>query len=124
MAIDQQQARHQLFGGLDSKKTVQTPSYSTTVLEGTTEALVKRQPKWENMEQHTVFLAPGQKDWLDTMAKKIMRARKGSGKSDRERITANTLLRCILACAIEDLQDQFPVIQNEEELMAWLYKNI
>lgn len=124
MAIDQQQARHQLFGGLDSKKAAQTSNTPTTVLEDTTEAPVKRQPKWENMEQQTVFLAPGQKDWLDAMAKKIMRVRKGSGKSDRERITANTVLRCILACAIENVQDQFPAIQNEEELRVWLRKNI
>jgi hypothetical protein len=48
--------------------------------------------KWKSLSKVNVLLETRQKDFLDDFAKKIMRNRKCGG----ERITANTILRCLV----------------------------
>jgi hypothetical protein len=121
MALDCEETQDTLFGGLNKEKEVFKPSTSSK----DTQPLLMQEAlqKWETMDKVTACLLPGQKEWLDGMAKKIMRSRAKNSSVDKERITANTIIRSVLASVIDVIGKDNPAhIQNEKELCEWFSK--
>jgi hypothetical protein len=85
------------------------------------------QPKYDTLDKVTVLLKPEHKEALDRAAKKILRYRskKLKGSSDKERITANTLIRClveIFLCA--ESKGEMEILRSEKEAQAWVSKTL
>lgn len=80
-------------------------------------------PKWQSLDKVTVLLSSEQKEGLDKIAKKIMKYRSEAtkGNQDKERITANTLMR-VLIDAFLDREHLLPmeVITSEESARKWI----
>jgi hypothetical protein len=74
-----------------------------------------RPAKWTKLNKVNVLLSHRQKDLLDTIAKKAMRGREAGG--EKERITANTILRCLID-VLESKTEKLNLIDvgSEEEL--------
>ena len=73
----------------------------------------------------TVLLSTEQKEGLDKIAKKVMKYRSDAtkGSQEKERITANTLMRVLIDAFLER-ENQLPieVITNEETARKWVEK--
>lgn len=82
-------------------------------------------PKWQSLDKVTVLLSAEQKEGLDRVAKRIMKFRSDAtkGSQDKERITANTLMRVLIDVFLEK-ENQLPmeVITNEETARKWVEK--
>jgi putative protein kinase ArgK-like GTPase of G3E family len=82
-------------------------------------------PKWQNLDKVTVLLSTEQKEGLDRLAKKIMKYRSSitKGNLDKERITANTLIRVLVDVFLErENQLEMEVIADEEAVCKWIEK--
>lgn len=130
MAIDKEQTRDNLFGNIKKEKQVilERPSITPSLVIDQPADLAdgKTLAKWQTLDRVTVFLSQQQKEELDRIAKKIMkyRAKAGFGKKERERITANTLIRALVDALFEKEKNnaEIPVIDKEEDAKAWILK--
>jgi hypothetical protein len=79
----------------------------------------KDKPKWESFTKVNALIGSEQKDFLDSLTKKVMRSRKGG----EERITSNSILRC-LVCVLEDRVEKLDLsgVSSEEDLRERLSK--
>jgi hypothetical protein len=80
-------------------------------------------PKWQTLEKVSVLLSAEQKEGLDKIAKRIMRSRSEAtkGNQDKERITANTLMRVLIDAFLEREKDlPMKIITNEDEARLWV----
>jgi hypothetical protein len=119
MVIDAEETKRSLFGGLKSSTPkTETPS-TPEVLNSRTSNL----PKWKTLEKVTVLLTNRQRDAIEDLARIIMRKRPqaSSSKEERERITANTVVRALIDNLIETVSSlKMQDIKNEDELKLWL----
>lgn len=120
MIIDAEETKKSLFGGL--KESLPSTSIAPKTQE-VTKSGTPNIPKWKTLEKVTVLLTNQQRDAVEDLARTIMRHRTSNDKSsiDRERITANTVVRVL----IDNLIDIIPTlkirnIDNEAELKIWL----
>lgn len=76
---------------------------------------VNQPAKWTKLNKVNVLLSHRQKDLLDAIAKKTMRSRESGG--EKERITANTILRCLID-VLESKTENLNLrnVRSEEEL--------
>ena len=79
----------------------------------------KGEPKWESFTKVNALLGAEQKDFLDSLTKKVMRSRKGG----EERITSNSILRCLVD-VLEDRVEKLDLseVSSEEDLRERLSK--
>ena len=137
MALDTENSKNTLFGGMKKSGTSEViksgsskhkKSDSPKVEKSETTQVansVESPPKWKTMEKVTVLMTTEQRDVIEDTARRLMRFRsKGElPKEDKERITANTVLRALLSNFIDRISSlELASIQNEEELQDWLKK--
>ena len=118
MVFDAEEAKRSLFGGLSSSPTSKVKKGATPKAKNTDTL-----PKWKRLEKVTVLLTNEQRDAVEDIARQVMRFRskESSSTEDRERITANTVVRAVLdsfICKASSLE--MKAISNEEELKHWL----
>lgn len=137
MAIDANETRNTLFGGL--KKSSHPQKKENAVAEETKNSAVEEKeyvstetkainresttPKWLNLDKVTVLLTTKQKEGLDRVAKKIMkyRSRDLKGNDSKERITANTLIRSLIENFLLLENDlQMEILSSEEDVHEWI----
>lgn len=146
--IDPIETKNSLFGGLKSsaKRSESQPKFdenpessnlhspkdeiansSSLPTQSTigADVSVEEKPKWLMLDKVTVLLTTEQKEGLDRVAKKIMknRSKELKGKEDKERITANTLIRALVTkfLSLEDLGSN-EVLSSEKDVHAWIGK--
>ena len=120
MGIDPDETKRSLFGGLRTlltSKVEKSPTSKARVIKPSS------LPKWKRLEKVTVLLTNAQRDAIEDMARQVMRFRSKEPvpKEDRERITANTVVRALLdsfMCKSSLLEME--AISNEEELKRWI----
>jgi hypothetical protein len=136
VVIDAEETKNSLFGGLKSstpkaEKKQQTSEVAkldtcklkTVEHQQLPQVQTPALPKWKTLEKVTVLLTNQQRDAIEDLARAIMRNRSQSNpsKDDRERITANTVVRALIDNLIETISElQIKEIQNEDELKLWL----
>lgn len=79
--------------------------------------LSSKVPKFQTYEKLTIRIKPSNLEYLDNLEKKIMRNR--SSKNRKERITKNSIIRCIL-----DVVSKLPIDTNEVSDERELFKRI
>lgn len=133
MAINKQEAADSLFG-MVKKTTVEKEKPTSKMIpieqhpkEASQSNLVAAaESKWKNHEKVTVVFTFDQKEGLDRLAKQIQRNRPKhtfEQVNNRERITANTLLRALVDLFLEEGPfSEPPEINNEVEVKEWLRK--
>ena len=120
MVIDPEETKKSLFGGLKESTTPQVHKSKTPEVANTR---TPHLPKWKTLEKITVLLTNQQRDAIEDLARTIMRYRpQGStSKEDRERITANTVVRALIDILIETAPSlKMQELRNEDELKSWL----
>ncbi len=130
MAIDKQATGDSLFGNLkkkaqtvESQKPVNTPNTVIEQQEG--DKAAPSTAKWHILDKVIVPLTVQQKEGLDRIAKQLMRERSKNSlykeRKDRERITANTLMRALADILLEEgIFNEVPTVDSEEETKSWL----
>jgi len=120
MVIDPEETKRSLFGGLrnsaTSKPKKSEPSKDKEIQSSSL-------PKWKRLEKVTVLLTNEQRDAIEDIARQVMRFRskESQASSDRERITANTVVRALLdgfICKASALEMES--ISNEDDLKRWV----
>jgi mannitol/fructose-specific phosphotransferase system IIA component (Ntr-type) len=141
MALDPE-TRNSLFGGLKQSLKEQPkkeiPHVELTgnleetqqpeVAKKTAVAPARKQksPKWQTLDKVTVLLTTEQKEGLDRVARKLMRYRSSElkGRDDKERITANTLIRGLVEVFLQSERAiQLETLSSEDDVCEWLAKN-
>lgn len=143
MAIDTSDTKNSLFGGLkksvghsiatnnpSSEKPEQLQSKCATevnlpIQTNNPPQTEQTQPKWQTFDKVTTLLTSEQKEGLDRIAKKLMKFRVKAlkGESDKERITANTLIRALIENFLKlENSLQLEVLITEDEVKAWIQK--
>jgi hypothetical protein len=120
MVIDPEETKRSLFGGLRNSATSKVEKSKTSSVKNVEPTSL---PKWKRLEKVTVLLTNEQRDAIEDIARQVMRFRSKEPdcKSDRERITANTVVRALLEsfiCKAPSLEME--AISNEEELRRWV----
>ena len=124
MAIDKDETKKSLFGGLKQQAALEVPKPVTREVKESdspqvSESRTTELPKWKTFEKITALITAQQRDAIEEFAKKIMRSRtsKKTAANKRERITANTVLRALLDIFIYKAHDlKIDTIDNEDEL--------
>ena len=122
MAIDREETKNQLFGGFQKSRTPEVQKEKSPVVS-IDKSETSKLPKWKTLEKVTILLTSEQKDHMDDVARKLMRFRqKGcSPLDDKERITANSVVRVILDNVIERIDAlEIQNIRTENELKTWM----
>jgi hypothetical protein len=134
MAINAEDTKNTLFGGITKPKTAEVKKLKTqevpesktakhTEPDISNNSKSSKLPKWKTLEKVTVLMTNTQKDAIDDLARKLMRLRSHevNPKEERERITANTIFRALLDNFLSriDLLDMKKVY-DEDELKEWL----
>jgi len=132
MAIDSQETKNSLFGGLKKDPIINQPEHQATPekinkeiisIEEKSNDSEQSLPKWQSLDKVTALLTTEQKEGLDRVAKKIMkyRSRNLKGNESKERITANTLIRGLIEnfLALEDSL-QMEILSSEEDVYKWI----
>ena len=117
VGIDPEETKRSLFGGL---KHAKPPKSETSEVKNSRSSSV---PKWKTLEKVTVLLTNQQRDAIEDTARQIMRHRsQGDVKSEeRERVTANTVVRALIDNFIERSSSlKMESITNEEEVKSWI----
>jgi hypothetical protein len=140
MAIDTGKTKDSLFGNIakkgapkpqpqepDAKQEVeaQKPPPPQEMAKADPPAKESSPPKYQTFAKVTALLTTEQKDGLDRIAKKIMRhrAKEIKGQDNRERITANTLIRALIDNFLDrEEAAQVEVLSSEEDAHAWVRK--
>lgn len=123
MALDKNKA-NSLFGGFKQHPAVEckTPFKEQKSIESD---IVASSAKWKSLDKVTVLLTQKQKEGLDAIAKKLMKHRsKNADKAEnRERITANMLIRGLIDNLLEREEDLILDSLNfEHDVKLWLSK--
>jgi len=131
MAIDPNETKNSLFGGL--KKAEPTPEIEPEkikqpepiqqTVEEPKQQEEKAEQKWQSFDKVTALLTTEQKEGLDRVAKKIMkyRSRDLKGHESKERITANTLIRALIDIFLEKEADSdMKILADEEAVKEWV----
>jgi hypothetical protein len=121
MAIDREETKNLLFGGLSQRGTSKVLEKQSSHVKD--DSSTSKVPKWKTLEKVTVLLTSEQKDAMDETARTLMRFRHKETPSldDKERITANSVVRAILDNAIERLAClEVRSIRTEEGLREWV----
>lgn len=148
MAIDKDSAKNSLFGNIkkaaeqekihalpQQEQQAQSPQASNPQHIEEQEPIAnqarkspetwKSKPKWQSFDKVTTLLTTEQKSGLDRIAKKIMKFRssKLKGNDDKERITANTLIRALVENLIS-LETSMPMetLSSEKDVQEWVRK--
>ncbi len=122
MAIDREETKNQLFGGFQKSRTSEVQKEKDPAIS-IDKSETSKLPKWKTLEKVTILLTSEQKDHMDDVARKLMRFRhKGcSPLDDKERITANSVVRVILDNVIERIDAlEIQNIRTENELKTWM----
>lgn len=120
MVLDKEETKNSLFGGL---KESSTPTSTSPKTKEVPKSATSNLPKWRTLEKVTVLLTNQQRDAVEDLARTIMRHRSSSDikSEDRERITANTVVRALIDNLIETIpQLKIEDIRNEDELKSRL----
>ena len=140
MAIDTQTTKNSLFGGLKKEPIIIQPE--TEEIEDRPAVEEKQAkadpqdtkshlpeaalPKWQSLDKVTVLLTSEQKEGLDRVAKKLMkyRSRDLKGDENKERITANVLIRALVENFLSK-EESIPmeVLSTEKDVLAWAKRN-
>lgn len=131
MALDKDATKDSLFGGL--KKTAKhAPAEETIVVQPSPapSASITTQdpataPKWQQLDKVTVLLTAEEKEGIDRIARRLMKHRSNAlkGKQDKERITANSLIRCLIDVFLEKEESlELEIITSENEVREWVRK--
>jgi hypothetical protein len=120
MVIDPEEIKRSLFGGLRNSATPKVDKRATSKVADMEPASL---PKWKRLEKVTVLLTNEQRDAIEDIARQVMRFRskEPQSASDRERITANTVVRALLdgfICKVPSLEMES--ISNEDDLKRWV----
>lgn len=129
MAIDTNDTKNKLFGGL-AKQDPEAVRAKTEkpVIElpcdnpGKQATQPTMMPKYQTFDKVTTLLTTEQKERLDRVAKKIMKRRAMAPKgSDSERVTANTVIRALIDnfLAVEE-SFQHGVLYSENDVSEWI----
>lgn len=135
MAIDKKVAADTLFGSFRDKEAKveaikQVINDSVAVIEQPAgDRGDEHKAKWQTLDRVTVLLTFQQKEGLDRIARQLMRGRSRNSlhkeKKDRERITANTLMRALVDILLEEeISHDFPALYSEEEAKKWLKQKL
>lgn len=129
--IDKDAAADSLFGHIKqarepekNKAPHKPPEIKELSNEEIKQSPIESSSQWLIHERQTIILTIRQKEELDRLAKQIMRSRPRhtfQKVTQRERITANTLIRALIDIFLE--KGEFPLppeINNEEETKSWL----
>ncbi len=85
---------------------------------------IEASSQWPTHERQTIILTIRQKEELDRLAKQIMRSRLRhtfQKVTERECVTANTLIRALIDILLENREFPIPPeINTEEEARSWL----
>ncbi len=138
MALDTDKTKDTLFGGIkkaamvkEQPPTIPTPPAAIICdiptqrdnIDPTFEKDPRTLPKWQQLDKVTVLLSTEQKEGLDRVAKKLMKFRSNQlrGIEEKERITANTILRSLIDNFLE-LEDslQLETLTSEKEVREWI----
>lgn len=132
MAINPQETKNSLFGGLKKDPIIiqqKSQSLSEEIHKETISIEKKSSdsdqllPKWQSLDKVTALLTTKQKEGLDRVSKKIMkyRSRNLKGNDSKERITANTLIRALIEnfLTLEDSL-QMEILSSEEDVYEWI----
>lgn len=122
MVIDAEETKRSLFGGLKSSPAPKVEKVATSKVKKVESEAI---PKWKRLEKVTVLLTNEQRDAIEDLARQVMRFRsKGSSpSSERERITANTVVRAMLDTMMEKVSVlDMESISNEDDLKQWLQR--
>lgn len=82
-------------------------------------------PKYQTFEKVTALMTEEQKRGLDDVAKRVMKHRSAAtkGNADKERITANTLLRALIDNFLAHEKElQTEILLSENDARAWISK--
>jgi hypothetical protein len=131
MAIDKEETKKSLFGGLKSNTTPEVPKIATSEVSEfvsyehpksqTSEKTLSVLPKWKTLEKVTAMISTRQLDAIDQITRDAMRNRHKIPHTNRERITANTVLRALLDILADKLPlVEVPPLNNEESVKDWL----
>lgn len=144
MAIDTSETKNSLFGGI--KKTAKQSSAAEHLVfqieenqEDTveiktptkqeesvhTQVTGAAQPKWQTFDKVTALLTSEQKEGLDRIAKKMMKFRSKAlkGESEKERITANTIIRALINNFLQlEESVQMEILTSENDVNEWIKK--
>jgi hypothetical protein len=133
MALDTKETQNSLFGGLKKKKEEtpavkiksEAPTESESQPKGSSVTVKESKAKWQQLDKVTVLLTTEQKEGLDRVAKKLMKFRSNQlkGIEEKERITANTILRSLIDNFLEQ-EDvlQLETLTSEKEVREWTSK--
>lgn len=135
MALDTKETQNSLFGGLKKKKeetyAVKVKSEVPTEPEAqpkeqrSSVTIKESKAKWQQLDKVTVLLTTEQKEGLDRVAKKLMKFRSNQlkGIEEKERITANTILRSLIDNFLEQ-EDvlQLETLTSEKDVREWTSK--
>ena len=102
----------------------QQPEISKKISAGTTRKPAS--PKWQTLDKVTVLLTTEQKEGLDRVARKLMKYRSNElkGRDDKERITANTLIRGLVEVFLQSERSiQLETLSSEDDVCEWIAKN-
>jgi hypothetical protein len=145
MALDTGKAKDSLFGNIKKAKEEQSVPHemkSETVIHQENKAVLFSETekklqneesgsetlaKWQQFDKVTALLTGSQKEGLDRIAKKLMkfRSKQLKGNEEKERITANTLIRALIEnfLRFEDSLE-LEVLVSEDDVCNWLSRII
>lgn len=134
MAINPQETKNKLFGGLKKEPIIIHPEQPSEKDNNLKEVDRQKEtiivpeselPKWQSLDKVTTLLTPEQKEGLDRIARKIMkfRSKQLKGVDTKERITANTVIRALVENLLEREELlQMEVLSDENDVHAWIRK--
>lgn len=137
MALDTNETKNSLFGGLAKGGKKKDPIESNE--KNTPDTVISRneykappsepistqtKPKYQTFDKVTALLTSKQKEGLDRVAKRIMKQRADLTKrEDKERITANTIIRSLIDNFLENEESvKHEIISSEQEVYEWIKK--
>ncbi len=127
MALDIGEAKNSLFGNMKSSAKKVEPEDELLKFdkpeEINTPESEQGNPKWQTLDKVTVLLTTEQKIGLDRIAKNIMkfRSKELKGNDEKERITANTLIRALVENLISiEASILMEVMSSENDVQKWV----
>jgi mannitol/fructose-specific phosphotransferase system IIA component (Ntr-type) len=126
MAIDTGKTKDTLFGNISKREAREgTAKAPPPVIALPHASQATTAPKYQTFDKVTTLLTPEQKEGLDRVAKRIMKHRANELKKqdNRERITANTLIRALVQAFLDNEgAAQIEALADEEAVHTWVRK--
>lgn len=105
------------------EQTKESPDIPSRASQQLQEFSAHSKAKWHSFDKVTALLTTEQKEGLDRVARKIMkfRAIELKGKDDKERITANTLIRALIENFLRTEESlKMEVLSSEDDIHEWV----